>query len=247
MSETLLEPKAKINNVFSSIRTQTETSDAPLFKTETMLQPNHKNISDGLTLLKSLSDTAITACFFDPQYRGVMDKMKYGNEGKRQKKRVALSQMPEDMIIDFINEIDRVLQPSGHLFLWVDKFHLCEGVSPWLAETSLEIVDLITWDKKRLGMGYRSRRRSEYLIILQKAPKRAKGVWTRHNIPDVWEESQKNAIHPHQKPLELQKALIDAVSGKNDYILDPASGSFSVFEASKAMGRNFIGCDLQVP
>jgi len=44
---------------------------------------------------------------------------------------------------------------------------------------ALKVVDLITWDKGRIGMGYRSRRRGEYLIFLQKPPIRAKGTWKR--------------------------------------------------------------------
>lgn len=205
---------------------------------------NEKNTEDGLILLKNIHDNRIAACFFDPQYRGVMDKMNYGNEGERQKKRAILTQMSEDIIKEFLSHISRVLRPSGHLFLWVDKFHLCEGVMPWIAHTSLEIVDMITWDKGRIGMGYRSRRRSEYLICLQKSPKRAKGVWTRHNIPDVWSEKQIAPNHPHQKPFELQKALIESVTKAGDYVLDPAAGSFSVMYAAHEIGRDFIGCDL---
>ena len=41
----------------------------------------------GLELLKQIEDSSIALCFFDPQYRGVLDKMKYGNEGERQKGR----------------------------------------------------------------------------------------------------------------------------------------------------------------
>ena len=48
-----------------------------------------------------------------------------------------------------------------------------------------EIVSLITWNNPRFGTGYRTRRTSEYLIVLQKAPKRAKGTWTHHDIPDA--------------------------------------------------------------
>lgn len=55
--------------------------------------------------------------FFDPQYRGVLDKLKYGNEGQaRGKARCELTQMDEDTIVNFIKEIDRVLKDSGHLF-----------------------------------------------------------------------------------------------------------------------------------
>ena len=85
---------------------------------------------------------------------------------------------------EFIKEIDRVLKDSGHLFLWVDKFHLCQGVLNWFTETKLNLVDMIVWDKGKIGMGYRTRRRSEYLIVLQKSPVRVKGCWNDHDIPD---------------------------------------------------------------
>jgi site-specific DNA-methyltransferase (adenine-specific) len=174
-----------------------------------------------------------------------MEKMKYGNEGARQKERALLMQMSEETIMQFIKEIDRVLTPSGHLMLWVDKFHLAEGVSPWIYGTNLNLVDVITWDKGKIGMGYRTRRKSEYLVIFQKSPKRAKDVWLVHDIPDVWLEKIK-PNHAHSKPIQLQSALINATTQKGDLVLDPASGGFSVFEACKIIGRNFIGCDVEV-
>ena len=50
--------------------------------------------------------------------------------------------------------------------------------------------------------------------------------------------------HPHQKPLELQKILIEAVSSPGDIILDPAAGSYSVLEACLLSQRTFLGCDI---
>lgn len=205
---------------------------------------NGKNVMNGLTLLTQINPEVITACFFDPQYRGIMDKMNYGNEGERQKGRALLEQMSDETIINFIKGIDRVLVKSGHLFLWIDKFHLCEGTSNWFKDTQLSVVDLITWDKGKIGMGYRTRRKSEYLLVLQKMPLRAKGVWARHDIPDVWTEKISGKIHPHQKPIGLQRALIESVTSKNEYVLDPCAGSYSVMDASKSIERNFIGCDI---
>ena len=43
--------------------------------------PNFRNKADGLTLLASLPEQSIKTAFFDPQYRGVLDKLSYGNEG----------------------------------------------------------------------------------------------------------------------------------------------------------------------
>src|SRR3954452_19644250 len=78
---------------------------------------NSKLKMDGLTLLKSLENNSVSVVFFDPQYRGVLDKMNYGNEGERQIERSKLIQMNEKKIVSFVREINRVLKPSGHLFL----------------------------------------------------------------------------------------------------------------------------------
>lgn len=216
------------------------------FKSNKTFSFNTKLKMDGLTLLKSLGDDSVSIVFFDPQYRGILDKMNYGNEGERQIERSKLIQMNERKIISFVREINRVLKPSGHLFLWTDKFHLCEGIADWLKKTDLAIVDMVVWNKGRIGMGYRTRRSSEYLLILQKTPIKSKGIWQIKNIPDVWTEkiANKDKKHPHQKPLELQKILIEAVSNPTDLVVDPAAGSYSVLEACLLTKRTFLGCDI---
>jgi modification methylase hhaII len=205
---------------------------------------NKKLNIDGVELLKQIQDKSLKVTFFDPQYRGILDKLSYGNEGKsRGKDRSDLPQMSEDIIKTFLKEIERVLLPSGYLFLWVDKFHLVEGVNTWISDLNMEIVDLITWNKMKIGMGYRTRRKSEYLLVIQKLPKKAKSTWTLHNIPDVWDEKVVKT-HTHSKPIELQKQLILATTNEGDLVCDPASGGFSVFEACKLTNRKFIGGDL---
>lgn len=240
-------------NLFPDI---TDTDTKTVFSTDRRVQappldlpdfliPNTRLKMDGLELLSHLPTESVPVAFLDPQYRGVLDKMNYGNEGEsREKRRCALMQMPEELIREFIRSIDACLMPSGHLFLWMDKFHLCQGFKTWFEATRLEIVDLIVWNKDRMGMGYRSRRVSEYCVVLQKHPRKAKGVWQIHTIRDVWLERTKTRDHPHQKPIALQSELIAAVSNEGDYVVDPAAGSFSVMAAAHAKNRNFIGCDL---
>lgn len=208
---------------------------------------NQRNQMNGLHLLDLLDESSVKVVFFDPQYRGILDKMSYGNEGKnRGKERSSLPQMSEQTIKDFLAKIERILKPNGYLFLWIDKFHLMEGVKKWFENfKTLEIVDMITWDKKKMGMGYRSRRRSEYCVVVQKEPRQAKSTWLLHNIPDVWEEKLVCKEHTHSKPIELQKQLILATSQENDLIVDPASGGYSVFMACLGVNRNFLGCDLK--
>ena len=131
---------------------------------------------DGLELLERLPEGCVDAAFFDPQYRGVLDKLGYGNEGVlRGQRRSALPQMSSETIGAFIQGIGRVLGPSGHLFLWIDKYHLCSGIGEWVEGTDLETVDLVTWNKGRIGMGYRTRRTAEYLVVLQKEAETGEG------------------------------------------------------------------------
>lgn len=210
------------------------------------IKANQTQKMDGLELLSKIKNETIKLAFFDPQYRGVLDKLNYGNEGKKRgRERANLPQMSEKTILEFISEVDRVLKPSGYLMMGVDKFHLLQSIKKWAtAVGSFEIVDMITWDKMRMGMGYRSRRRSEYLVVLQKKPTLAKATWTIRNIPDVWEEKIKDKSHPHSKPIELQKQLILATTDEGDYVLDPAAGGYSVLKACEELKRTFIGCDL---
>lgn len=228
--------------VFSDQR----TVQAPLFDYPPDLIPNKRLKMDGLEFLACLPEATIPVAFLDPQYRGLLEKMKYGNEGEqRGRRRALLKQMSEATIGEFIRGIDRALLPSGHLFLWIDKFHLCQGFRDWLTGTRLDVVDLVTWDKETLGMGYRTRRRAEYCIILQKEPRRAKGVWKVHTIADIFPGKADRKAHPHAKPVQLQGDLIEAVSNEGDIVIDPAAGSFSVLQAAKSRHRNFLGCDLE--
>lgn len=209
-------------------------------------KPNSPNIGDGLALLDSLEAEGVAAVVFDPQYRGVLDKLSYGNEGARQRARAMLEQMDEATIARFLRGIDRVLRPRGHVFLWVDKFHLVSGIQHWLEGTALEPVDMVVWNKGRMGMGYRTRRVSESCLVLQKRPIRAKNVWTDHGIRDVWDEKlPAGPGHPHRKPEGLTRALLGAVTRPGDTIVDPAAGSFSTLAAVHALeDRVFWGTDL---
>ena len=207
---------------------------------------NERNRCDGMDLMRSIQDDTISAAFFDPEYRSLLDHLAYGNEGTtRGSTRADLPQMTDSTVQMFLCEIDRCLKPSGHLFFLVDKYMLCQGVVPSLvSETKLSIVDFITWDKETAGMGWRTRHRAEYCLVLQKQPLHADGCWNDHGIPDVWEEKIVSKIHPHQKPSELIARLIKAVTVDDDWVLDPCAGSYVVLDACKKTGRNFIGCDI---
>lgn len=206
-----------------------------------MMKLNQRNIGDGLALLRSLKNNSVPLIFFDPQHGTLLDEMKYGNK-ERMVKRHLLTQMDGLEIADFEKEILRVLRPSGHVMYWMDKFILCQ--TAYTLMPGMRIVDLITWEKPRIGMGYRTRRKCEYLLIYQKPPVRAKGHWHDHSIPDVWKENSTIGLHAHAKPLMLQQRLIEATTRRGDLVVDPCAGGYSVMVAALACGRQFFGCDV---
>jgi site-specific DNA-methyltransferase (adenine-specific) len=223
-------------------------SPIPAYPLDTM------NKADGLDLLRGTPDEYTKLVIFDPQYRHVMDHLKFGNEGERQKQRAKLPQQSNLEISQFGAEIVRVLKPGGYVMLWCDKFILCEGIAPEFFQDQLKLVDLVTWNKCKMGMGKRTRRVAEYAIFFQKAPHviRTKKLVTWRTQPvirDVWDEKigSKDKIHGHQKPFGLQKAVIEATTDPGDVVIDPVAGSFSVMHAAHACGRRFLGGDILGP
>jgi site-specific DNA-methyltransferase (adenine-specific) len=199
---------------------------------------------DAIELLQSLPGGCTPLVFFDPQYRGLLDKLQYGNEGvQRQRKRRALPAMSSGYIDSACREIARVLAPSGYLMLWADTFNLCQAHHLRIADV-LPCADLVAWDSQRLGMGYRARERGGYLIVLQKAPRKAKATWRDHGIPNRWVEKVDRKIHPHVKPIGLIRRLIGAATHPGDLVVDPAAGGFGVMHAAIELGRHFVGCDI---
>jgi len=196
---------------------------------------------DALALLCALPHACTPLAFLDPQHRAVLDKLKFGNEGTRQRGRAALPAMTEKYIDAVCVELVRVLTPSGYLMRWIDTYCLCEGHHLRIAD--LKPVDLIAWDNLRPGMGKRTRRRGDYLIVLQKPPIHAR-TWRDHGIPNRWPEKVDRKLHPHIKPIGLIARLIGATTQPGDMIIDPAAGSFIVMKAAHQLGRQFIGCDL---
>jgi site-specific DNA-methyltransferase (adenine-specific) len=210
---------------------------------DTGFRRNSTQRGDGLALLQSLQDCCTPLVLFDPQHRETLDRLAFGNEGARQKGRALLPSMTTDYVDACCREIARVLRPSGYAMQWVDTFRLCEAYHLRIADV-LKCVDLIAWDNQRPGNGYRSRRRGDYLLVLQKAPVRAKATWRDHGIPNRWIEKVERSIHPHVKPIGLITRLIAGTTEPGDLVVDPAAGSFVVLQAARRLGRNFIGCDI---
>jgi site-specific DNA-methyltransferase (adenine-specific) len=73
-------------------------------------QFNVAQAGDALLLLRSLPGGYTPLVFFDPQHRGILDKLKFGDEGARQKDRATLPAMTDDYIDGCCRECARIPQ-----------------------------------------------------------------------------------------------------------------------------------------
>jgi site-specific DNA-methyltransferase (adenine-specific) len=210
------------------------------------IQRNERQQMDAVELLSRIPNDIAKVVVCDPQYRTGLDKLNFGNEGERQKARASLPQMTDDTIAFLVEESQRILTPSGHLLLWLDKFSIGSGqhLKYMRRARSLQVVDVLVWDKMRIGMGRRLRCSTEFLVIIQKSPVIAKGVWTDHGIKDFWSEAGNSVRHPHAKPHVLIERIIRAITARGDLVVDPCAGGYGVLDACRASGREFVGGDL---
>jgi site-specific DNA-methyltransferase (adenine-specific) len=51
--------------------------------------------------------------------------------------------------------------------------------------------------------------------------------------------------HPNEKPVDLMRQLIEAITPKGGTVLDPFMGAGSSAEAAAILGVNFIGIELE--
>ena len=212
---------------------------------------NKKVKSDCLDFLKIIPDDYVDLIIFDPQYGSGVSagsrpaKSSNQLEQKRLKNAKKFKSMSNFFIGLNLFELERTLKPSGYFLWWMNKHFLLFDVQFMLLKSNIGVVDLLVWENQRFGMGSRTRRASEYLLILQKQPiKIAK--WKDHSIKDVWSEKSPTKKHYHKKPFELTKTLIECTTDEQDIVLDICAGSFESLEICQSVNRNFLGCDLEV-
>ncbi len=137
-------------------------------------------------------------------------------------------------------EIFRVLKDNRFcvsFYGWpkVDRFFLA-----WRSAGFYPVGHLV-WPKAYTSGQRFVRYQHEQAYLLAKG----RPVQPAQTIGDVltWQYSQ-NRYHPTQKPVASLMPLVSAFSRKGEVVLDPFCGSGSTLLAAQALGRRFIGIEL---
>ena len=140
-------------------------------------------------------------------------------------------------------EFYRILKKNSSVYIFTNWKHY-----PFLTEfilryTKFKIRHLVVWKKHNFGLGWAFRHQYELILVLEKG----KPKYNFKNFSDVQNATHINhnkENHPHQKPVDLLKKMIEHSSKEGEIVLDPFCGSGSVCVACQEMKRKWIGIEI---
>lgn len=172
-----------------------------------------------------------------------------------------------------LTQLRRVLKPTGSLFLHGDpKMSACLRLMLDALMGREHFQNEIVWAYRTGGAGKRHFARKHDVILFYTAsdtytfhPQKERvryskrffdaqrdeaGYYADVLMRDVWEipavinVSHERTGYPTQKPLALLERIVAASSNAGDVVLDPFCGSGTTLVAAQALGRRFIGIDV---
>jgi DNA modification methylase len=213
---------------------------------------------DCLEYLKSLPDECVDLVVTDPPYN-VSQKQNIKFDG-----RVIVKNFGDwDRGFDpepVLRELRRVLKPKGQIYVFCGTEQIPVYMRVFIKDWFFR--NLLVWYKTNPPPRMSKTNfvfANEYIVYaIRDKGKPGESVFnfssqsSMHNtfVSGILQSKERirnkqgTAAHPTQKPLAILKKLIDVSSNSGDIILDPFMGIGSTAVAAKALGRNFLGCEL---
>ena len=201
---------------------------------------------DCLNVIKDIPDNSIDLIVTDPPYHIIKQGsgMLHGILDTEKNKNASKGKIFENNDIEFkewLPELYRVAKDKTHIYLYISPAKLTE-----LLETSkkagFKYQQLIVWNKGNSVFNRYYMNSYELILMLRKGnAKDIKNMGTK-NLISI--NNPRNKLHPTEKPVELNKILIENSSDEGQTVLDLFMGSGSTGVACKESHRNFIGIEI---
>ena len=195
---------------------------------------------DCLELMKDIPDKSIDLIIIDPPY----STPTITGFGRKQVKNVADLSIQETYMKCLKEEFERILKDNSPIFIFCDDKYY---PSIYRAFYNWQSVQMIVWDKGKIGMGKPFRKRHELIVYANRETidyNRTENITHYPTVLNYKVVTEKEKVHPAQKPIKLLEDLILGFSNENDTVLDCFMGSGSTGVACVNTNRNFIGIEL---
>jgi len=190
---------------------------------------------DCLEAIKDLPGNSIDMVLIDPPY----STPTVASFGRKVNKRLSDLAIQEFYFSKIKEELERVMTSDAPLFIFCDDIYYAVLVGLFY---EWKQINLLVWDKKRIGMGKPFRRRHELLFYANRGKAATNG--TMSHIPTILEHSLTKKHHGAEKPVELCEKLIAEFCPIGGKVLDLFMGSGTTGVACKNLNRGFIGMEL---
>lgn len=195
---------------------------------------------DCLKIMKEIPDKSIDMIITDPPY----STPTITGFGRKQVKNVADLSIQETYMKCLKEEFERILKDNAPIFVFCDDKYY---PSIYRAFYNWQSVQMIVWDKGKIGMGKPFRKRHELIVYANRETidyNRTENITHYPTVLNYKVVTEKEKVHPTQKPIELLEYLIKTYSNDGETVLDNCMGSGSTGVACINTNRNFIGIEL---
>ena len=225
---------------------------------------------DSLDVLAGLPANSVDCIWTDPPYNlsnngitCVAGRMVKVNKGEWDRSRGV--EVDHEINRTWLAACYRVLKPEGTI--WVSgTTHVYLSVGFAMQQLGFRILNDIIWEKPAPppNLGCRCFTHSTETILWATKAKKGRDRYifnydamkTENNnkqMKNVWrihtpnKEEKRFGKHPTQKPVALVARCLRASTNPGDLVLDPFTGSGTTGVAALALGRAFIGCEMEDP
>ena len=214
-----------------------------------MLEINKIYHGDCLEVIKQIPDKSIDLVLTDPPYN-ISDNVKMTKMGNKfvNADFGEWDKMGRDEYLLFcgkvLSEICRILKDNSGIYWFTDKA-MVSYIWDIGVERGLKGKNIIVWHKNNPVPQFRFQNylsSCEFFIWFAYGVHKLNfGKQTEmHNFIEMPICSDRDRIHPTQKPVKLFETYIKHGSNENDLVLDPFSGSGTTAIACHNLKRNFI-------
>lgn len=209
-----------------------------------------------LELLESLETNSVDLVFTSPPYnKGWYGKFEIGPRSTWNKANINYEgfsdAIPPDEYekwqVKLIEEIIRVLKPSGSLFYNHKEFTYGGGKMFFPKYVfKFNVRETIIWDRRgsiKLGVDYFIPVTEYIFWIVKERPKFKRNYAIfKNNIWSIMPDT--NNEHPAPFPIELPENAVLTTTDPGDLVLDPYMGSGTTALAAQKHGRKWIGVEM---
>lgn len=194
---------------------------------------------DCLEEMKNIPDGSIDCIITDPPYRVISwwNKCKHWRNFVFNENDWKLFKHNNINIWDYIGELFRVLKDQSHCYIMTNNMNL-ENFLTEIRFAWFSFHNLLVWRKNTKNANRWYMKELEYIIFCRK--------WKSKTINNCWSwqvlefSNPRNKLHPTEKPVALIQVLVENSTKEGDIILDPFSGSNSLWVACENTNRKWI-------